>query len=355
MLENSPYVEELKTKGSFSIFGSGALSSPIYNYPIDAAENLKLRLKGEKPYWMPFTSDLKMFGPRIVPDNISRHFVFEKNMITDEEAGGPDWFGVQWEYIPVAGGSMVKPGNPKVKDICEWEKYITFPDLDALDWETSAKENAEYISGDIPISMTIFTGFYERLISFIDFEDAAVAMIDEDEQEAVHRLFDKLADFYCKLLEKFKKYYNPAEVQFHDDWGAQRSPFFSVATCDEMIIPYLTRVVSKAHELGIIFEMHSCGKIEPLVPLMMKAGVDFWRGQPMNDKEALAKEYGDRFTFGIEPPVLDESASDDEVLAAAKEYFDKYKDLRVVCSYRGSTDTRMRDAIYLLSREYFGR
>ena len=34
--------------------------------------------------------------------------------------------------------------------------------------------------------------------------EALVSMVDEDAQEGVHRLFDKLADFYPKIIEKYK-------------------------------------------------------------------------------------------------------------------------------------------------------
>ena len=37
---------------------------------------------------------------------------------------------------------------------------------------------------------------------------------------------------------------------------------------DEMVIPSLTRVVDRVHEHGMCFELHSCGRIERLVPLM---------------------------------------------------------------------------------------
>jgi hypothetical protein len=28
-----------------------------------------------------------------------------------KEGGGKDMFGIEWEFIPVAGGSMVRPAN----------------------------------------------------------------------------------------------------------------------------------------------------------------------------------------------------------------------------------------------------
>ena len=38
----------------------------------------------------------------------------------------------------------------------------------------------------------------------MEFENAALALIDDDEKEAVHRLFDKLCDLYDALFEKYK-------------------------------------------------------------------------------------------------------------------------------------------------------
>ena len=42
-------------------------------------------------------------------------------------------FGVEWQYVPVTSGSMVK-GQPKIKDVT-LEEYLTFLDLDSFDWE----------------------------------------------------------------------------------------------------------------------------------------------------------------------------------------------------------------------------
>ena len=59
-----------------------------------------------------------------------------------------------------------------------WEDYITFPDLDKIDWQDIKARNEKYLDPDYPISTTQFSGLFERLISWIDFEDAALALID---------------------------------------------------------------------------------------------------------------------------------------------------------------------------------
>ena len=74
------------------------------------------------------------------------------------------------------------------------------------------------------------------------FEDAAVAIIDEDQQDALKELFDKLSDLYVKLVDKFVEYYNVDGFLIHDDWGTQRAPFFSVDVGREMLVPYMKKV-----------------------------------------------------------------------------------------------------------------
>ncbi len=133
-------------------------------------------------------------------------------------------FGVQWDFIPVAGGSMVRPLNPKVKDIRHWEKYITFPDLDQYDWEGEGRKCARVQSEDRMNRIWILTGLNERLISFMDFDKAMIAYVDEDMKQGVHRLFDRLCVFYDDLIGRFKTYFNCDVLMFNDDWGTQRGP-----------------------------------------------------------------------------------------------------------------------------------
>jgi hypothetical protein len=305
-----------------------------YNTPITPKENYRLLYSRKLPVWLPVSADSAMMTPRIDPDNIARAFAFEANPLSPEEmVGGKDRHGIDWVYVPSAGGSMVKPGNPVLKDVNDWEKVIQFPDIEAWDWEGSAKSNEEYLDGvkDRFFTITILTGFFERLISFMDFENAAVALIDEDQQDAVHALFSKLADLYIKMIDKYHQYFKPDCISLHDDWGSQRSPFFSLNTVLEMIVPYIKRVVDHCHSLGIFYDQHSCGKNEKLVPAYIAAGVDSWSGQTMNDKDWIYENYGDKLILGIEPdisidffapnPVL---PTDEESAEAARKFINKF-------------------------------
>ena len=274
-------------------------------------ENFIRFLKNEPYEWIPSSNDICRFCPAFLPDHVARGMVSQQNRYTGE-LGGPDILGVQWRYDPNARGSM------EVGSLCEeieqWEERLIFPDLDAMDWEGCAAENAEYLHTDKLIQTVIYTGFFERLISLVDFETAAVALIDEDQQETVHRLFAKLADFYVALIAKMKQHFGVELVTLHDDWGNQRNTMFSLDTHAEMIAPYVKKVVEGAHKLGVFVEMHSCGRTESMFPAMIELGVDTWMGQPINDKKMLVDNYGDRFKFCID--VRDDSVQGDEAVEA---------------------------------------
>lgn len=327
---------------------------PVLNTPISAEENFRMMMRGEKPLWMADMTHVKMFCPRIIPDNMARGFVIEVDGFgpdkAPEAAGGKDMFGVEWVYVPIAGGSMVVPGAPKVPDITEWEQYITFPDLDSYDWEGSAARNREFLTHDGMISIWVMNGLFERLVSFMDMQNALIALVDEDEQPGVHRLFDRLADFYADLFAHYKRYYNADILYFHDDWGSQNAPFFSLETVREMLVPYLKRIVQSAHELGLIFELHSCGKNEMLVPAMIEAGCDAWSGQDINDFETLYKLYGDRIHFEPHAKPLPPDATEAQIRSAAKAYVDTYDSGTCILTVPHNMPPQFSQYVYEFSR-----
>ncbi len=291
-------------------------------------------LNGDEYEWIPCSYDQKLFLPEIVPDNIARGTVFQQKPFDRNRFGGYDWFGVHWTFDPAAagmGGSM--EDDILFEDINDWEKYVKVPDLSKLDWEKSAEENKEYITTDNILSTTIYTGFFERLISFIGFSDALVALVDEDYQDSVKAVFDKLADFYIELVGYFKKYYNLGMLDIHDDWGHQRGALMSIETHREMIAPYLRKFTEGAKKLGVLVELHSCGKLESLMPSLIETGVFTWRGQQeLNDKKKFVDQYGDRFVYKV---MVTEDFSDNRevVQQKAADIYELYKGKKIILDY----------------------
>jgi len=284
-------------------------------------ENLIHYLTGKPCQWTPCTQDMLPFMPQMMPDNVARAFVIQQKPYTGA-FGGTDLFGCLWEYEPQVGGSMEK--GVLMEDICDWENIVTFPDLDAFDWEGCARENREYLTTDKLIRSTIFTGYFERLIAFVGFENSAMALVDEDQAEAVHALFKKLTQVYKEVIRRHHVHFGVELMEIHDDWGTQRSPMFSLDTLEEMIVPYIRELVDYAHSLGVFVEIHSCGKIEALIPGLISTGADMWRGQAINDKHMLVDKYADRFRFGAEVRPAG-PVSDEEALALLDAAYDEWK------------------------------
>ena len=227
---------------------------------------------------------------------------------------------------------MENPDNPHpLEDANDWREVIKFPDVNAWDWERSAKANAEWFETNKDYVQTITflngTGF-ERLVSFMGFENAATALIDDEQQEAVIELCTEIMEkVYFPYIDNVAKWYPSIDkISLHDDWGAQRAPFFSLAAAREVFVPIYKRFTDYVKSKGIIIELHSCGKNDLVVPAYIESGFETWNGMYMNDKRALFEQFGDRFIFGVDPPKVadDMNASKEDIEAGAREFCEFY-------------------------------
>ncbi|KPU44404.1 uroporphyrinogen decarboxylase (URO-D) [Oxobacter pfennigii] len=317
--------KELKIVGEIPGFFPGMPSTPLFDFPVTRREAYIATMK-RKPVWAITNIETGMFLPKLYPDNVARAFTFEANPITREQFGGKDIFGIDWIYIDTAGGSMVKPGSPFLKDANEWKEKLKWPDVDSWDWEGSSKANKEYLNNTTYNLTWIMNGYFERLISFMDFEGAAIALIDEEQQDAVKEIFQKLTDLYIKIVDKFIEYFPQVSgFTVHDDWGSQIEPFFSPAICEEMLVPAMRRLTDYIHSKGLYADFHCCGHVERQVPNMIAAGWDSWSGMAMNDTQMLYEKYGDKIIIGVIPDQFDPmTTSEADQRAAAAKYVEKF-------------------------------
>ncbi len=296
-------LELVETRGAF-----GRMSKS-FSYPLNKHDH-GVAMFTRKPWWQGMQAmDATIFTPRVIPDNVARGFVFEGAPFNAvEEGGGPDMFGVEWEYIKTVGGSMVRPGKPFLEDISEWREKIVWPDIEKWDWEGSAKiNNGTYLKPENFNQMWFQTGFYERLIAFMEFEGAIMALFDEDSQEDVAAFFDKLTDFYITIFAKAIDTFPYIDAFFiHDDWGSQKETFFAPELAEKMIVPYMKRLTDYLHSRGKFCELHSCGNNYKHVENYIKAGWDAWAPQLMNDSYKIYDDFGDRILIATFPQNIPE-------------------------------------------------
>lgn len=330
---------------------------PAYDTPVTARENFFAMVHHQKPCWIPAYDDFCVINPRInIENEVHRGIRAANAPAGNETLCDRDMFGIDWEYVAVVGGSIVKPGNPRLTDINEWKEKIPFPDVRSWNWEEDARMNHDYLNNDQPKWSWIYCGFFERLISFMDFEEAIIAMIDEEKKDQVKELFNALCTVYEDIIIRLHKYYHVDVIYFHDDWGAQRAPFFSLDTCREMLVPYIKRLCNCCHDHDMIFELHCCGNVEMLVPAMIEAGVDIWGGQMnANDFDMLREQYGDQIILGIGAPIAPD-ADEETAYQSAKAYVEKYTvdyEKKPVFLTGFIPHLKQREAFYVLSRKKF--
>ena len=182
-----------------------------------------------------------------------------------------------------------------------------------------------------------------------------MALVDEDQQEGVHRFFDKLCTFYDDLIDRYHRYYGCDVLMFNDDMGTQRGPQFSPDTAREMIVPYLRRIVESCHKRGMYFELHSCGRNDIIAPVFAEAGIDLWMPQEnINDYDLLYRLIGDKVALGF-PTDSNPGMSDEEAWESAERFMDrfgKYGNV-ILNSTFPPQHPRIAEFLYYLTREAY--
>jgi hypothetical protein len=313
MKRRIPYVpNELRVIDTLpAFFGPG---NPLRDTPVTPRENISALFFEKHPYWMPLPGDSAMILPPLYNNQLGR--------------GGPggttDVFGIQWEWVESAGGSMVRPGKPLLQNANEWKDKIKMPDIDTWDWAAEAEKTK--LDTRVSTQMTVLNGFcFERLVSLMEFAPAAMAIIDDEQIDAIKALFAELTDLGCKLVDKFCTYWPGLDgFNIHDDWAAQRAPFFSMEVA-RMIVPYMKELNDHIHAKGRYVTLHSCGHGEARVQCFIDAGFDAWDPQIMNDTARLWEYFGDKICISVVPEPFDpETTSDEKQRRRGREYAERF-------------------------------
>lgn len=355
-------VKEMNSLGEEPNLGGGE-PIKIYDYPVSKKDAVRMLYGGKSPWQMILGLGVEFvnFSPKVNPDAVARAFVLDASFVPGEtnKCAGIDMFGVEWEYEPVIRGSMVRPGNPVIKTAQELITKVKWPDVKSWKWEETSKENEKYLDTDKCVYLMFMNGYFERLISLMDFDNAILALIDEEDQEYVKEFFNKLTDLYIDIMDHYFKYFPQIDiVNFHDDWGAQKDTFFSPLLAEETIVPYMKRLVDFIHSRGRFVDLHSCGNNIKQVPNFIKAGFDSWTPQAMNDTHKIYEIYGGQIIIGVLPEVFDgekvsEEAQREYARAYASEFCrpDKPSTLSMYAGFGNNMLTpAFREEVYIQSR-----
>lgn len=102
------------------------------------------------------------------------------------------------------------------------------------------------------------------------------------------------------LEELFGEEGKPDGMFFYEDMGFKGKPFMSPAMYEEIMLPGHRLLFDFAHSLGCKVIVHSCGYVEPLVPGLIRAGMDCLQAMEVKagmDLPTLFRRFGDRIAF----------------------------------------------------------
>ena len=122
-----------------------------------------------------------------------------------------------------------------------------------------------------------------------------------DEPEVVRDIFETYADLFIALAEKVLDMGIDVDgVWFYGDLGYRNATLFSPRIYKELLLPAHKRMCDFVHSRGKPVILHSCGKIQALIPDFIEAG--FNAIQPLEakcgqDVRQLKSEFGNKITF----------------------------------------------------------
>ncbi len=188
-----------------------------------------------------------------------------------------------------------------VKDRSLWDskiKEMLKPTRNRINWEgyRNAKKAADEAGR---FFMCSGVNVFEAMHPLCGHEHMLLGMaLDPD---WIKDMVDTYSNLMIELMELlFAEEGRPDGVWFYEDMGFKARPFISPAMYEELILPGHKKTIDYIHSLGLPVVMHSCGFVEPLIPGIIKAGVDCLQVIEIKagmDLLRIKKNYGDKLAL----------------------------------------------------------
>jgi uroporphyrinogen decarboxylase len=129
-------------------------------------------------------------------------------------------------------------------------------------------------AGDRYVVLTAHDLLFSRLDKLHGFR----AMMEDFylEPARIHRVLDMIVDFKVRQCDELRRRFGSRihGLFVADDWGTQAGLFISPRTFDEFFAPRYRTIFNAIHACGWHVILHSCGRINPLVPRLIELGAD---------------------------------------------------------------------------------
>ena len=193
-------------------------------------------------------------------------------------------------------------GQPTMKPLLERR---TLAGLRAFPWPDPATADVSHIlpeaqgfHDEFAILGGEWSPFWHDAIDFLGTQDLYYLMYDDPEFILI--LLERIVDYYIAvttiLFETAGKFIDIFFIG--NDFGGQNGPLFTVDQFERFIVPSLRRLADLGHRYGKKVLLHSSGGIRPLIPAIIRSGIDALHGLQPDcagmSAAGLKKDYGTR-------------------------------------------------------------
>jgi uroporphyrinogen-III decarboxylase len=143
--------------------------------------------------------------------------------------------------------------------------------------------------------------FWHDAIDLLGMENFLVKMYTDP--DLVHALVHRVVDYYLRVSQRiFDAAAGSIDIFFiGNDFGSQEGPLLGPELFDRFVLPHIVRLVDLGRSYGLKVLLHCCGGVAPLIPSMIRAGLDGLHAvQPScrgMDLQELKKNFGDKILF----------------------------------------------------------
>ncbi len=180
-----------------------------------------------------------------------------------------DEWGVIWN-----GGTLNTMGEPLAPALESWDKLDEYQIPDGSNPERYAisKKITKFVPKKSKFRIGLVTNFIFEQTHFIRGWENYMRDLFRHKNE-LHALIKKIMPYYYQCVDQLHEMGANA-IYTTDDWGSQRTVLISPKMFDEFYRKPYEEFVKYCHDLGMKFVLHSCGKINKLIPKFIDIGVD---------------------------------------------------------------------------------
>ncbi len=255
---------------------------------MDSREIVRRAIEFDSPPRLPFWQHWSHKMPEF-PDDVCNVWEMdraESGWFFDNPA--PDDWGCQWETRDASMGQVV------VSPLASWSELDRYcpPDPRNPFYYERLGPLIE-AAGDRYVAVTAHNLLFSRLHKLRGF---AATMEDFYlEPERIHRVLDVIVEFKLAQCDELRRRFGGRihGLFVADDWGTQSGPFVGKRIFDEFFAPRYRAIFDAIHDCGWHVILHSCGRINALVPSFVELGVDVLNMQQSRSYGLV--EFGQQF------------------------------------------------------------